>query len=527
MRAKISLYFLIVVLFIMGCGTLFAANKKYASPQDFLKKQKIIRVIANQYMGYGDLAAAMNVMNQLRSLGFDGTFEVVYNNKDAMIVLFNLPTSMPSVYDDVKNKNRFIDVSTFLSRTVNNQVEPVEFSVSSMAWSNACENIINNDLPNMALAEKMKDTPICTNSANFLNSKLFLQVDNWPFPVTASDGLYDNGYLLLNGSSDLTAIKANQTYFSTESATFAEAVNALEQTPQGKILAGKMPALTYLVEGIKNKNFNVMAIYGHQIRIYQDSNNPLSMAMRNLLTIISAARYAQLNGPADLKQKPLVIVSFYDYRKELASLNNIIKNNSFDDVKWSAEEVAQIRDVIFRLDLNKVIMTGSLMDESTIDLLKQSKPGQIFVLGVGGALPKAIFDGLFTYSGDNALPQIREGSSSASSLILTGRPHFRCGAVYSGNEGGHWEMSFDYLITDSHLKQELNDLYSESKNDFCWNNMSLSQTYPLLGNLIIQSRDTNSPFSVYFQKIKADAVTQKYNRTYQDLLEVIKVLNTK
>lgn len=520
-----SYFFNFIIVFCALFSSIVKAAEtptKYTSPEDFLKQQKTIRVIANKYIGYGDITAAANVMQQVRSLGFNGKFEVVYNDKKAASLIFNLPADIPDTYDDVKSNARFIDVSKFLTLTVNHQVKPVDFSITSMGWDNACELIINEGRSNQELAKKMKDTLICQNNANFLNSKMFYQFSNWPMPLF-SDLYLDDQYQMLNDAAP-TSVKNDQTYFVTPTATLDQVIDYLEHDPQGILIADKIPALKYFATAAQQQEFDVMPIYGHGIQ--PDSN--WASTMRNLLSIIAGARYAQLNGPASLSEKPLIIAAFYDYHDEEKVLNQIIKEDNFDAVmhskfgNWSEQEVNQAREMIKQLGLNNVVTTTNLTDPDALAILQNLKPGQILILGTG-PLPKIVFDGIFTYAGPNAWPQVREGASSASSLLLTGKPHFRCGVGNPvANEGGEWEMKIDYLNTDKLLIDQLTDFYGNS--GFC-TATNVATIYKKLGDLLIQAHDENSSFSQYFKSIKADASKTENNRVYQDLLTVIKVFN--
>ncbi len=534
---RIKQYIACLLIGIMGAtfmpSTHADTQKKYHSPEDFLKQQKVIRVIANKFIGFGDIASAVNVMRQLRQLGFDGTFEVIYNNKAATILMFNLPTSIPNEYEDTEHKNRFIDVSTFLTRTVNHQIEPVDFSISSMAWNNSCERIINDDLENSELAKKMREQPVCTNNANFLNAKMFYSVSNWPMP-TFNQEYNDDGYLLLNNDTWHNVINT-QTYFATQAQDISKAVDFLDHTPQGVALAEKIPALRYVVSGTKDSKFDIMSVYGHGVEPAEWNDNGFGKSVRNILTIIAGARHAQLTGPAAIREKPLVMAVFYDYRKIAYTLNQMLRNNNFDTVKrpegattygkWDQQEIESTRNLIAKLHLNETVLTANIDDPDAVSTLQQLKPGQILLLGMG-TLPKEVKEALFGYSGKNAWPQVREGAGSASNLILTGKPHFRCGDALAGNEAVRWEMKLDYLINDIGLKNELKDFYAE--NGFCsdyTDNYTAARFYDKIGKLMVDAHDSNSAFSRYFQDIKADASKIKRNRVYQDMLEVVKVFN--
>lgn len=131
-----------------------------------------------------------------------------------------------------------------------------------------------------------------------------------------------------------------------------------------------------------------------------------------------------------------------------------------------------------------------------------------------GSFSKIIFDGLFTRSGSNMLPAIREGYSTLSNLILTGRPHFMCSR-------GDWDVG--YRKMNSILKHTLKRFYK----NFCQGGSSWKaepELYKEFGILINQARSPSSPFSRYFADLANDASILDNDRVHYVLAKSMQFL---
>lgn len=198
---------------------------------------------------------------------------------------------------------------------------------------------------------------------------------------------------------------------------------------------------------------------------------------------------------------------------------NLVKSDNWGEYEQPGAE--QARKIIRELDLSnpKIFSVASMSDADTIKRIQTLQPGQILLLSMG-PLPKIVFDGLFTHTGANIWPQIREGASSFDSLILTGRPHIRC----RGDDGMAWEIGYD-LVKDASLKARLQNLYMGGfcQNMDTWKNNS--NVYQIFGKLIIEANNLNSPFSRYFQDLKIEATKPENDRIRIGLEKAMKIVN--
>jgi len=62
---------------ILLTGSLSYADNKYTSVEEMIRDQKIIRVLLDEAPGFGNQAATINMMNRVRQMQFQGTFELI------------------------------------------------------------------------------------------------------------------------------------------------------------------------------------------------------------------------------------------------------------------------------------------------------------------------------------------------------------------------------------------------------------------------------------------------------------------
>lgn len=499
------------IFFFLLIFTLHANASQPSDPvEKFLKKQEIIRILGIDFMGMGDLAASANVMRQLRNFGYEGAFEFVYTGDGKNVsLLFGLPSPLPDEYLDTKTKTRFVRIKNYFYKLNAGQTKHIPFATTGTFMYNGCAAILRDD-PDDELAKAKKETMLCNNLANFSNADSFISLDNFPVPHKT---IYNGSAFYRFNQANSIPFDDRKTYFATPVSTFREALDFLQNDPQGKELIAKKPALKNFVMGIDTQQFDVMSLYGWGVRGQDEIDTGYAGTM---LQMISAARYVQLNSG---RNKPLVIAVFYNYEKQLAELQQLIQYDHWD-TKFQIPGAEQARAEIKKLKLADVMLFANLADASTAETLKNLKPGQILLLGVG-SLPKTVFDGLYTHVNTNIWPQLREGSSSFSSLLLSGRPHFRCGGVYIDHEF-IWEIPFDN-IKDPVLKKQLETLYAPN-SIFCngmtaWNNSA--EGYKLLGDLMQQALNPGSSYSQTFIELKHDAENIDNNRVYQSIKQMI------
>ncbi len=495
-RKGIEKVFLKILLFsvTLCCAPFLLADslKKYSSVEDLIKEQETIRIIIDDAGGYGDITASMNVMHTLRQdMHFTGTFEILYPalSLKSMSTLFALSDSIPSDYEDVVNKRRFITLEEFNQHPELNKIVFLGMDGSPVSETD--------------------------NIAARYKTKVFINIDN---------EIGRPSYAVISFLDDHRIYKFDNSKSYLPSP--AEDITAVQQElKQNPALFANKPALNSFIENMKNKKFDVLPAYGYTLKLVLNSVGGFYYK-ENMLEIITGARYAQQNAPLPWRNRPLVIAVFFNYEAEASELNELIHSDVWDSLPWEKYEEAglhSMHNTIKQLGLDQpgIFSVASISDNKTVDILNTLQPGQILLLSMG-SYPKSIFEGLYTYTDTNIYPPIREGESSFSSLILTGHPHFRCGEV-NINNGLAWEIGLD-SITDPILKSELTNFYSE-QNGFCkgaWlNNSNLYQTF---GKLIIEAHDPNSSFSLYFKNLKNAAEKIENNRVYVALQELITLL---
>jgi hypothetical protein len=285
----------------------------------------------------------------------------------------------------------------------------------------------------------------------------------------------------------------------------------------------KLPALKTFIEGIDTKQFNILPVYGYPFQ--EKFNRPEDdehVFPQNILQVITAARYAQLNGNSEL-QKPLIIAVFYDYTEEATRLLQLVQQDQwgeYDLMKGATHAKNAIKTLGLRG--SNVFSIVSLSDPEASKKIQALLPGQILLISMG-PLPKIVFDGIYTHTATNVLPQMREGESSLSALLQTGMPHFRCISYYNDEyNDSAWELGFE-LVHDDAMKNRLISFYG--KNGFCAKNGWESDPliYKKVGDLMIEAKNPSSSFSQYFADLKSDTMKPQNDRIYRGLEEALKV----
>lgn len=471
---------------------------KYPSIEAWVADQKIIRIYVDSAPGFGNQSASMNVMLRLRQMGFTGTFELVYPklSRDKVITLFNLPTTIPDDYYAAEQNIRFIELLSFYNQIKANTTEMVTLGLTGGNSSGECSDLASEGVKLDVYG------PLCSDDANFFNVQLFIQMSPY---VTNDDTANDTEFELNNPKSHGKPIYPEQEdsykkYFVMPVSTLDDAKSYLQNTEQGIALSAERPALNTFIEGMTNHTFNVMPLYGYTL----SGNDRNTFTPYNILEMITAARYSQLNGSSDM-QKPLILPIFSDFQSQAKDIFNIINQNNWGPYQQSGIE--NIQNEIQALSLPDHFQIADLKDANAQSVIERLQPGQILLLSMG-SLPKIVFDGIYNHVDTNIWPQIREGANTFNSLVLTGRPHLRCGY--------NWEIGFD-LIDDPQLKATFQDLYSNypTYSGICgdiqtWiNTPTIDRT---IGDLIISAQDPESAISRYFAKLKADATNPDNDR---------------
>ncbi|OGT38189.1 MAG: hypothetical protein A3F11_07310 [Gammaproteobacteria bacterium RIFCSPHIGHO2_12_FULL_37_14] len=490
-----------------------AKSAPYSSIEDFLQKQRLIRVCISNGPGFGDQASAFNVMSHLRQLGYQGNFEVIYDKwvMNAVSTVFNLPATIPEVYTDEINHIKFIEKNTYSKLFDNHQIERVDFGFNLGKSQLACEI---EDANTNTFADFM---PYFGNTNDETLITTLTQDQERPTEIWQ------------DGSA--------RKYFIIPVPSYEETKQFLQNDPKGKALSLQKPALKTFLNGIDNQLYNVIFIYGYTVKLDTAGHYNLPIMASNILQTIAGARYAQLMGPADLK-KPIVIAVFYNYINDAKTILQLIHSKHWGDLEIAG--AVDARAAIHQLKLEESVSIADIEDPATITTLQTVKPGQILLLSMG-TMPKNVFDGIYNYTADNILPQVHEGAGTFSTLMQTGRPHFECaarsGVFANDTERYEWTPGFD-LVSDPLLKVTLQQLYNQQAG-YCGLIISddgqheqydfslpwKQRTYQTLGQLIIDTKDKNSAFSKYFVDLQRDVQNPENDRVRYALEEVVKQLN--
>lgn len=523
---RLLLFFLSTTF--ISLSNLVLASTAYADRlQDFITKQEVIRVTTNNSPGSGNQAASFNIIEWLqKNEKYTNKIELVYGyesaTKDKIISLFNLPKDIPDIWEDASRNIKFIRENEFIRLNKMNKITSVLLGIGSSV-STLCDDRKSSSEKDTSAIYTGLTSLECRNHANFYNTDTFILISPYP-----QNGLNPLGYVSYKNNTKnqtydgyyMSPLTANHpTYIPLTRSNITEAKNLVANDTY---LVNTLPALPYFIDGIINKDFDLLSLYGYGIKNQGESASwNERFYLGNMLQIITAARYAQQHGlHAD---RPLIIAVYYNYDKEIQRLYELIHDDNWKAL-LTEEGAPQARSALQKLKLSENFSVASLAQKETSTLLQKLKetkqPDQIILLSIGAPLPKVIFDAIYVHTEDNIWPQIREGANTFNSLITTGKPHFRCA-------GDGWEIGFD-AVTDSELINELTILYCgplshdsgsishDYEKMFC-NGMHTWESaddpiYQTLGNLFIKSADTSSTLSQYFEHLAQDALNPKNDR---------------
>jgi hypothetical protein len=541
-----SIFKLIIIPFCclslaFACPT-FAANK-YQSVEGMLSAQKTIRVLMDLSPGFGNQAATINMMNRLRQMHFSGKYEVIYPDdmQEKIISLFNLPKTLPAVYhyeDANQNKIDFILLSYYFKQLKNNLVESIPLAISGAHDWDEIDNCPDeqNDTKLSPLAKRnfrikrnlqagngnrqvasQSNCEVYTNFAKFMKADVHVQLQPWYFQDPE-----EGDYIAIPSSAKIKIMPKGK-YWIYPFAQFADAKNYLEQTKEGRGFAVQRPGLSSLINQISQQKINFMSVYGFDFQ--KKYNYPAEHDYpfpQNILQVLTAARFTQMSG-GELS-KPLIVAVYYDYKAEINELKSLLGSANWGEYEIIGGQQARAAIHAVGLDNPQIFSLASLDDADVSQKINSLAPGQILLLSMG-PLPKVVFDGLYSHTGSNIWPAIREGEGSLSLLLQTGKPHFRCVGYYRTEVlSSRWEPGFD-LVKDSKLKNAMLSFYQD--NGFCDVNSwkKNPDIYKQLGNFIIDAKNPSSLLSQYFSDVKADSLILKNDRIHRGLEEAMKIMN--
>jgi len=492
-----------ILLFI---NKIYAANN--ISPETFVASQKVIRIFIENAAGFGDQAASLNAMDHLKRMGFNGRFEVIYPDEETkakIVTLFNLSPNISGDYLDASKNIQFIDFAHQVERIKQGKLDHIALAVNGGMGDEPCS------IDNNSCGPAGNDNLAFLGVDKFIMIGPFVRYPSYVYYKDAAGQIHD--HVQIPGSDGATK------WFVSYSPTLQEVSTYLQNNPNGQALLKQKPAIGTLLNVIQNHKINFLPVYGFSIQAPEKYKTEIN-AYNKMLQIIAGARYAQLNGGDDAN-KPLIISVFYDYTLEAQHLQMLLNSDN-----WGAEEKPESsleRTIIKSLGLKNALIFSGINDPDASNKILNLKPNQILLLWLG-PLPKNIFDGLYNHTDTNIWPAIREGASSLNSQLLTGKAHFRCASTrMRGMPGSEsWEIGYD-LIDDSAFKNRLSNFYdrfcSDTNTLIPWANKP--ETFVELGQLIIESLNSNTPISQYFSKIKDEALKPENDKVHYDIEQAI------
>ncbi|MDX1901909.1 MAG: hypothetical protein SFW66_07910 [Gammaproteobacteria bacterium] len=481
-------------LLLLGLLSFNVAAETPESIEHFLQSQKTIRVAMDNTPGFGNQATSMSIMALFRELGFKGTFEVIYRNQtaDRIKILFGLPLALPDDYFDAKSNTHFIKLKEFLKRKKSNTLPQLPFAFTGAGDRFPCELEFTAD--GFKMVGDVEDSTdqvsvYCyQNRANLLNVKTFLRIPAFYYAPSSDEYFNDNDP---EGKPSNELKNTTEKYFPTPPASLNDVNYFLHQDAEGKKILREKPALNAYIEGLLQKKFNVMPVYGFTIK-----------GIDNIFQILTSARYAQLNGPANFK-KPLIVTVFYDYHEEAARILHLLHADHWDKDENKAAVI--MRNAIHELGMIGKVEAISIADPGASERIQNLQPDHILILWLG-PLPKYVFDGLYGYSNENVLPTIYEGPNSFNTLVLNGKVLFRCPRGIDADPiTSKYNLDFMHGSDEAGL-EKLKALYGDSL--FCHGTSTWEKNpeiYKLMGNMIIDAGDPNSDLAKHYQMLKEEA----------------------
>lgn len=95
-------------------------------PESFLHEQKMIRVYVDSAPGFGHQSAGISVMRRLRELGFDGEFEVIYQQK----VAGKIQKIYPSFPEGIDGQLHYLSVESYEQTVKAHKASKVTLAIS-------------------------------------------------------------------------------------------------------------------------------------------------------------------------------------------------------------------------------------------------------------------------------------------------------------------------------------------------------------------------------------------------------------
>ena len=390
---------------------------------EFLKSLSVIRVYVNDAPGHGDQTKIAQTLSKLISIGYQGSFEVIYDDKtvDKVSRVFSIDYKL-DLHTPFLFKSNDIQI-TFLSATYffqhKNEMQSVKFSFGGEYEKR------------FRIFDKDK------NKWSYHHAEV----------STFKTGIYFNvlhGYIYTQDVGDLAAIKGDVIF------PVQKMEDTIELLRQKNSSEGR--ALSYILEGTKFQQFNIWPIYGMDKSFLKHINPGYTIA-----NLIFGLRNAQLHDPEKFL-RPTVMLLLNDFEQELLnSLQQFVLNlpQSYPD----ADEY--LKKLTGKIKISEFVKFQLINSSHVIEGIQQLNREHFLVINVGH-LDRRIFDALMIYSN---LPPLREGLSSERLLLNKGQPSIPCHTYQDFMFGDFDGFTGSDLIT--HLQSPINVFWRNLQSAAC------------------------------------------------------------
>lgn len=506
-------------------------NSHYTSSllsiSEFLAAQSIIRVhFESMPYGMGNQVSSYNLMRRFRQLGFSGKFECIYFNgvneyyidgnperngnltKEKLITLFNLPANLPDVYHDDRTNSDFIEGHYYYEQFKENKTSHLTLAISG-GQLNFCTDAIAATGKSIIKTQDEVDSLPCKSSASSMDVDVYLRIGPWLGNNPSHNG--GNVQINLENEKKYFHLKNGDDLFITApKSSLEEVVNYLNNIEAGKRIVEDKPGLLTFTNGLIEKKFHAMPFYGWPI---QEKNiSPKNYPYINTMAqYLAGIRDAQVNGPASLTEKPIILPIFHHYDLEASKLKKAISNEQAADT----DEGKYFK----QLQVDEYFSIGSLSDSSVSEQINNLEPGEIFLLSMG-ELPLEVFNGLYVHGA--TLPPVHEGENTRHMLIYeTSKPFFRS-REWSFTSLSHGPVKYypSPTLLNSYLMHDTTTAQEQASHLFIRRSRWISQ-------FIRDSLDPESEVCNYFSWMHNEAQKPENDRIIASLERVITILAKK
>ncbi len=422
----------------------------FQSPEEFIQAQTRIRVPMDGGPGYGNQAATINLINRLSQMGFRGVIELIHSKQilDKIHTLFSIsPKTEKKTFPHHNLTIELIDIDELVIRRRENQLNTVTLAITGAA---------DIKLP-----------------FSFLNTKMVVHLSAY-----YRQTLGDTSIFLKNNDVEIIQENSKDTALIVPIATLQEVEEYLMSDSGKNALTTKASALLSFITALKKRIFfNFLPAYGY----------PLHELSNHFLKLLLGARFAQLNSSI----KPLVIGLFFNASTLVRDLQELLRGINPTVQYQEALTAEEQLNLQIAADLE-------FLEWANVTQVYTLKKSAIVIFNLG-SLPKIIFDALFSHKASNTWPSVREGASSLTTLLRSGKPHLHC--EYSTR----WEI--DMHLADPVLQKELKAL-SLCSDDYS----PVFDQIKATAKFILESNNNSSPTSRFFIRQKKYSSQPKNDR---------------